>query len=230
MGTKTERGEGAVRHYPMMVHLESKPCLVVGGGQVAERKIGRLLAACAPVTVIAPSCTAAVEAWRREGRIVLLKRPFAPDDVRDAVIVIAATSDANVNLSVYQACLPHQWVNIADRPDLCTFTVPSVVERGDLQIAISTGGHNPGLAKKLRRQLEQQIGPEYEEYTRFLGEMRRRVLALSLEEREKRALLAALLDDRFFHWTKTGELSRRDREAERLISEKIKSDAHRGEP
>ncbi|MFD2368987.1 bifunctional precorrin-2 dehydrogenase/sirohydrochlorin ferrochelatase [Brevibacillus sp. GCM10020057] len=217
-----------MRHYPMMVNLQNKPCLVVGGGQVAERKIDRLLAAGASVTVVAPSCTAAVEAWMHQGRIALARRPFVPEDVRDAVIVIAATGDADVNLSVYRSCLPHQWVNIVDRPDLCTFTVPSVVERGDLQIAISTGGHNPGLARKLRQQLERSIGPEYAEYTRFLGEMRRRVLALSLEEKKKRAILAELLDDRLFDWTMKGELGWRDREAEKVIREQSKSDASDG--
>lgn len=218
-----------MRHYPMMVNLHNKPCLVVGGGRVAERKIGSLLAAGASVTVVAPFCTEAVEAWALEGRMALARRPFAPEDVRDAVIVIAATSDADVNLSVYQSCQPHQWVNIVDRPDLCTFTVPSVVERGDLQIAISTGGHNPGLAKKLRRQLELTVGPEYEEYTRFLGEMRRRVLALPLAETKKRAILAQLLDDRFLDWTKTGELGWRNLEADRVIREQSKSGAREEE-
>ncbi|QUO40707.1 bifunctional precorrin-2 dehydrogenase/sirohydrochlorin ferrochelatase [Brevibacillus composti] len=206
-----------MRLYPMMVNLEGKRCLVVGGGRVAERKIDKLLAAGAEIAVVAPSCTAAVAKWAREERLFLYRRPFAPEDTRHALIVIAATDDPDVNLAVYQACASHQWVNIADRPDLCSFTVPSVVERGDLQIAISTGGHNPGLAKKLRRQMEAHIGPEYEEYTAFLGAMRRRVLELSLDDRQKREILSALLDDRFLCWTKSGERERRDLEAERII-------------
>lgn len=208
-------------YYPMMVQLRQKRCLVVGGGQIAERKIGSLLAAGADdVTVVSPSVTDTILTWGHSGKTVVHLRSFEPVDVQDAVIVIAATNDSAVNLAVHDACLPHQWINIVDRPDLCTFTVPSLVERGDLQIAISTGGHNPGLAKKLRRQLEQWIGPEYEAYTLFLGEMRRQVRALDLHEKDKRAILSELLDDRFLHWTKTGETRRRDQEAAMLLKKK----------
>lgn len=225
MGSATE-GARPMKHYPMMVNLHGKRCLVVGGGRVAERKIGSLLASGADVMVVSPACTDQVAAWASTGQITLVARTFVPEDVREAVIIVAAANDPAVNLSVHQACLPHQWVNIADRPDLCTFTVPSVVERGDLQIAISTGGHNPGLAKKLRRQLEEWIGPEYEDYTRFLGELRRRVLALSLDEQDKRTILAELLDDRFLHWTKTGETAKRDQEAMQLIDTITQSSRH----
>ncbi|MEJ8545519.1 precorrin-2 dehydrogenase/sirohydrochlorin ferrochelatase family protein [Brevibacillus borstelensis] len=206
-----------MRLYPMMANLQGKRCLVVGGGRVAERKIAGLLDAGADVVVVSPACSHAIEEWAKAGGIALFRRPFSPEDVRDALIVVAATNDPAVNLDVYQACGPHQWVNVIDRPDLCSFTVPSVVERGDLQIAISTGGHNPGLAKKLRQQVEMDIGPEYAEYTAFLGAVRSRVLALSLDEKRKRKLLSELLDDRFLQWTKTGEWERRNLEAERII-------------
>jgi precorrin-2 dehydrogenase/sirohydrochlorin ferrochelatase len=92
-----------------------------------------------------------------------------------------------------------------------------VVERGDVQIAISTGGQNPGLAKKLRRQLEEWVGPEYGAYTQFLGEMRQRILGMNLGEREKRVTLTELLDDRFLLWTRSGEFERRNQEAEKLL-------------
>ncbi|ELK41317.1 precorrin-2 dehydrogenase/ferrochelatase [Brevibacillus agri BAB-2500] len=208
-----------MRPYAMMVNLENKRCAVVGGGQVAERKIASLLAAGAAVSVVSPSCTALIREWEQAGKLTLRLRPFVPEDVADAVLVIAATSDPAVNLAVYEACGPQQWVNVADRPDLCSFTVPSVVERGDLTVAISTGGNNPGLAKKMRRQLEAWIGPEYEDYTLFLGKMRRRVLALDkLSPANKRAILAELLDDRFLHWTRSGEIERRDRDAEAVVA------------
>ncbi|MDF2681288.1 MAG: precorrin-2 dehydrogenase/ferrochelatase [Brevibacillus sp.] len=206
-----------MRHYPMMVNLQQKRCLVVGGGQVAERKIRSLLEAGADVSVVAPSCTEQIKAWSQEGQISFQQRPFEQADVVHAVLIIAATSEPDVNLAVYEACQPHQWINIVDRPDLCTFTVPAVVERGDLQIAISTGGQNPGLAKKLRRQLEEWVGPEYGAYTQFLGEMRQRILGMNLGEREKRVILTELLDDRFLLWTRSGEFERRNQEAEKLL-------------
>lgn len=208
-------------HYAMMVNLQNKRCLVVGGGQVAERKIGSLLAAGAAVTVVTPSCTEAIQEWAHTGQLTVVLRPFSPQDVAKAVLIIAATNDPTVNFSVYQACEPHQWINIVDRPDLCSFTVPSVVERGELQIAVTTGGNNPGLAKKMRRQLEEWIGPEYEDYTLFLGKMRRQVLAQSMCESDKRSILAELLDDRFYHWTKSGETERRDQEAQALLVKRL---------
>ncbi|WP_409177598.1 bifunctional precorrin-2 dehydrogenase/sirohydrochlorin ferrochelatase [Brevibacillus fortis] len=208
-------------HYAMMVNLQNKRCLVVGGGQVAERKIGSLLAAGADVTVVSPSCTATILEWAHAKKLMVALRPFTSQDVDEAVLIIAATSDPAVNLAVYEACRPHQWINIVDRPDLCSFTVPSVVARGDLQIAISTGGNNPGLAKKMRRQLEAWVGPEYEDYTLFLGSMRRQVLSLAVSEADKRAILAELLDDRFLQWTKNGETGRRDRDAEALLNKRL---------
>lgn len=205
-------------YYLMFVKLTGKQCLVVGAGKVAQRKIAGLLAAEASVTVVSPSVTPTVEEWSVTGRIMLHRRVFHPEDVQGMAVIVAAASDPAVNLAVYEAALPQQWVNIVDRPDLCSFVVPAVVERGDLQIAISTGGQNPGLAKKLRSEWEERLGAEYEEYTRFLGEMRRRLLSLGLEEEEKRSILAALLDERFYHWTKSGQIERRDREAEKLFT------------
>jgi precorrin-2 dehydrogenase/sirohydrochlorin ferrochelatase len=202
----------------MFVKLTGKQCLVVGAGKVAQRKIAGLLAAEADVTVVSPSVTPTVEEWSVTGRIMLHRRVFHPEDVQGMAVIVAAASDPAVNLAVYEAALPQQWVNIVDRPDLCSFVVPAVVERGDLQIAISTGGQNPGLAKKLRSEWEERLGAEYEDYTRFLGEMRRRLLSLGLEEEEKRSILAALLDERFYHWTKSGQIERRDREAEKLFT------------
>lgn len=203
--------------YPMFVNLTDKRCLVVGAGKVAERKIASLLSAGAKVTVVSLSCTPVIQQWSDEARLTLHLRAFSPEDVQEMTIIIAATSDAAANLAVHQACRPHQWVNIADRPDLCSFFVPAMVERGDLQVAISTGGANPGLAKKLRRRVEEWIGPEYESYTQFLGEMRQQVLSLGLGEEEKQIILRELLDDRFFQWILNGEIERRDREAKELL-------------
>jgi precorrin-2 dehydrogenase / sirohydrochlorin ferrochelatase len=204
--------------YPMFASLAGKPCLVVGAGKVAERKITSLLAAGAYVTVVSLTCTASILELADAGRLTIHHRHFIPEDVREMVIVIAATNDATTNLAVHEACLPHQWVNIVDRPQLCSFVVPALVERGELQVAISTGGANPGLAKKMRRQIEMWIGPEYEAYTLFLKERRKQILSLSLSEKEKQLILRELLEDRFFQWTQTGEIERRDREAAELIN------------
>jgi precorrin-2 dehydrogenase/sirohydrochlorin ferrochelatase len=204
--------------YPMMVFLKEKKCLVVGGGKVAERKIRSLLDTGADLHVVSPACTLRIEEWAQSGRLTLYKRPFQPEDVKGAALLLAATDNPAVNLSVYQAMEPWQWINMADRPDLSTFIVPSTLERGSLQVAVSTGGHYPGLAKKLRHQLEEWMGLEYGDYVAFLGEMRERILGLPLDETRRRELLAQLLDDRFLQWTMEGRVEERNREAERLLS------------
>ncbi|MFY0543585.1 precorrin-2 dehydrogenase/sirohydrochlorin ferrochelatase family protein [Brevibacillus sp. H7] len=203
----------------MMTSLKGKRCLVVGGGKVAERKISSLLDTGADIWVVSPACSSRIEEWANNGSLTLHRRRFHPEDVKGAALLIAATDDPSVNLSVYQAMEPWQWINIADRPDLCTFFVPSTLERGSLQIAVSTGGNNPGLAKKLRSQLEAWVGQEYGDYLSFLGGMRAKVLGLPLNEERKRKLLEQLLDDRFLQMTMEGRIEARNREAERLFSE-----------
>lgn len=205
-------------YYPMMANLTRKRCVVVGGGTVAERKIKSLIRACAEVIVISPRFTDQIKKWQEEGFISLFHRPFKKEDLEGAVLVIAATNQASVNYQVYEAIQPNQWINIVDRPDLCSFIVPALVERGDIQIAVSTGGQNPGLTKKLKKQIAEWLGPEYEEYVRFLGQMRNVVLSLPLPQKRKEALLQELLDDRFLEWTREGKMEWRAKEAQRLFA------------
>lgn len=207
--------------YAMFAKLQGKPCVVVGGGTVAERKIASLLAAQAAVKVISPNCTGQIARWSAEECIRYISRPFEPSDLSGAMIVIAASSDAEVNLQVYRSAEPHQWVNIVDRPDLCTFTVPAVAERGDIRIAISTGGMNPGFAKKLKGVIEQIIGPEYGEHIGFLGQARKRIISLHLPARTQHKLLEHLLDDSFLELTRMGKHRIRDRLAGQLIEEQL---------
>jgi len=201
----------------MMASLKEKKCLVVGGGKVAERKIGALLDTGADLHVVSPVCTRQIQDWAEQGRLTLHERPFEAKDVKGAALLFAATDNPAVNLAVYEAREPWQWINLADRPDLSTFVVPSTLQRGSLQVAVSTGGSYPGLAKKLRQQLEARIGDEYGAYVSFLGEMRAHILRLPLDEQRRRERLAALLDDRFLQWTVEGNIAQRDREAERLL-------------
>ncbi|MEW9668924.1 bifunctional precorrin-2 dehydrogenase/sirohydrochlorin ferrochelatase [Ammoniphilus sp. 3BR4] len=210
-----------MKSYPLMIKLDGKRCLIVGGGQVAERKIKGLLQTGAEILVVCIQCTERIREWAEQGKLHLVLRAFREEDVQDAMVIIAATDKPEINLQVYRAASACPLVNIVDRPDLCTFTVPSTVERGDIQIAISTGGNYPGLSMKLRKQFEQWIGPEYEAYITFLGEMRKKILALGFKSQDKRALLKQMLDDRFLTWTKERQLERRNSEAEKLIREAV---------
>jgi precorrin-2 dehydrogenase/sirohydrochlorin ferrochelatase len=145
--------------YPVNLVLDGRDCLVVGGGRIALRKVDGLLACGARVRVVAPRIDP--ELGARPG-VACEHRAWAPADMEGAWLVIAATDDPAVNRAVYEAGeRVGTWVNGADDPDNCAFTLPSVVRRGDLQVTVSTGGRSPALATWLRRRLEGEIGPEY---------------------------------------------------------------------
>ncbi len=145
--------------YPVNLVLDGRLCLVVGGGKIALRKVEGLRACGGRVRVVAPAVVP--ELLRLDG-VAVDQRPWRPEDLDGMWLVIAATDDPAVNRAVYDAGQrAGVWVNGADDPANCSFTLPSVVRRGDLQIAVSTGGRSPALATWLRRRLEGQIGPEY---------------------------------------------------------------------
>jgi precorrin-2 dehydrogenase/sirohydrochlorin ferrochelatase len=145
--------------YPVNLVLDGRPCLVVGGGRIALRKVEGLLACGAQVRVVAPRIDADL---RAVAGVTVDERPWRPDDMAGAWLVIAATDDPAVNAAVFDAGQREGiWVNGADDPANCSFTLPSVVRRGDLQVAVSTGGRSPALSSWLRRRLEAEIGPEY---------------------------------------------------------------------
>jgi precorrin-2 dehydrogenase/sirohydrochlorin ferrochelatase len=164
--------------YPIFANLTDKPCLVVGGGAVAERKVEDLRLAGARVTVVAPALTPRLQELAGAGEIVNLGETFRPEQVAGMALVLAATDDPEVNAQVSAAAQSAAiWVNVADAPEFCTFIVPAKVRRGDLTVAISTGGASPALARKLRQEMEQRFGPEYGPYLALLKTVRARLLA-----------------------------------------------------
>lgn len=177
-----------MKYYPLCLNISGKRCVVVGGGNVAERKVRRLLECGARVEVIAMALTPALEALKGEGRIVHRDGPYEGSFLSGACLVIGATDDGNVNGQIAEDArrlgIP---VNIVDDPARCDFILPSVVEQGDLQISISTGGKSPALARKLREELEGRYGPEYAVLLDILGDLRRKVLAdpASVENQER---------------------------------------------
>jgi precorrin-2 dehydrogenase/sirohydrochlorin ferrochelatase len=167
-----------VKTYPIFAVIENKPCLVVGGGAVGERKVHDLVAAGARVTVVSPALTPELAALADRGAIRYLPADFTEAQVEGMALVMAATDDPEVNARVSAAAQARAiWVNVADEPEYCTFIVPAQVRRGDLTLAISTGGASPALARQLREELQQHFGPEYGPYLDLLQRVRTRVLA-----------------------------------------------------
>jgi precorrin-2 dehydrogenase/sirohydrochlorin ferrochelatase len=166
--------------------------VVVGGGQVAHRRVAGLVDARAHVTVVSPEVTPALEALVEPGSVTWLRRRYERGDLDGAWYAVAATDDAEVNAAVFEdAEAAGVWVNGADDPAHCSFTLPSVVRRGALQLTVSTGGRSPALARWLRERLESEIGPEYEVLLDLLADERQSIRAAgrSTEDLDWRAAL-----------------------------------------
>ena len=143
--------------------VRGRRVVVVGAGRIAGRKIEPLLDLGADVLVVAPSVTPEIRAWADSGRCRLVEREFRPADLDDAWLALTATDDPAVNAAVYAAGEERRlWVNSADDPANCSFTMMSVIRRADLVVAVGTGGRSPALAAYLRRFLNEELGPEYE--------------------------------------------------------------------
>jgi len=164
--------------YPIFLNLQERRCLVVGGGEVALRKVQSLFKNGARVTVVAPTATEFLRRMASKGEIALSLRKYRESDLEGAFMVIAATSDRKVNSAVsMDARRRGVLVNVVDSPGECDFYVPSVVARGDLVLAVSTGGKSPALARKIREDLERAYGPEYDRFLRLMGIVRRKIMA-----------------------------------------------------
>ena len=190
--------------FPIFLKLDGRRCLVVGAGKVAEGKIAGLLEAGACVDVVAPAAVPQIKTWASDGVINWQVQDFQPFHLDHAALVIAATSSSKVNSEVFQqARLRNVLCNSVDDPANCDFYYPAVVNRGDLQIAISTNGRSPALAQRLRRELEVQFGPEYDAWVSELGAARDQLLAASGDSEIRRRLLHELASPEAFVSRKT---------------------------
>src|SRR5262249_17761772 len=184
--------------YPVNLIVAGRRCVVVGAGRIAARKIDALLAAGADVHVVAPRLGDQVRAWRDDQRVTVDERGFEPADLEGAWLAAAATDDRAVNRAVFDAGAERRvWVNSADDPDNCSFTLMSVIRRGDLVVSIGTGGRSPALAAWLKERITAELGPEYETLLELLSEERESMRAdgRSTEDADwKRALDSGMLD------------------------------------
>ncbi|HSR62823.1 MAG TPA: siroheme synthase CysG [Gammaproteobacteria bacterium] len=174
-------------YLPVFLHLADKPCLVIGGGMVAARKIQRLLKAGAKVEVVAPELCAELQHLAGEGRINHVQGNFDREQLRGMSLVIAATDDESINRRVSEeAQTQHIPVNVVDNPALCTFIMPSVVDRSPVQIAISTGGASPVLARLMRARLETLVPASYGRLAEVMARFRQRARERFPKMRERR--------------------------------------------
>jgi len=164
--------------FPAFLKLAGRRCLVAGAGPIAEEKIAGLLLAGAEVRVVAPRATPQVRAWARAKTIHWDARPFRPADLAGAFLAVAATSSPALHAEIYASARRRGILcNVADDPEHCDFYYGAVVRRGALQIAISTEGHSPALAQRLKKEIARQIGPQYESWLAEIGEIRKQLFA-----------------------------------------------------
>jgi len=168
----------AMRYYPVNLDIRNRRCLVVGGGPIGSRKTLALLGCGASVTVVSPDATERLVTLSDNREIELKRRTYRSSDPKGMFLVIGATDDDLLNRQVHDdAERLGILCNIADRPEICSFILPAVVNRGDLVIAISTSGKSPAFAKQLRLELAERFGDEYAEFLELMGAIRRQLLS-----------------------------------------------------
>jgi precorrin-2 dehydrogenase/sirohydrochlorin ferrochelatase len=183
-----------MQYHPVYLDLRGRPCVVIGGGEGAARKVESLLAAGARVTVVSPELTAALAALAETHEIMHHLRPYRHGDLAGAAVAYAATGDDAVHAEVAaEAAVAGVWLNVVDRAHLSSFIAPAVATRGPVSVAISTGGASPALARHLREKVEEAIGPEYGLAATILGKLRPLVQEAHAEQGARRAVFASLI-------------------------------------
>ncbi|MEM7828717.1 MAG: bifunctional precorrin-2 dehydrogenase/sirohydrochlorin ferrochelatase [Candidatus Aenigmatarchaeota archaeon] len=192
-----------MRYYPINLNIKGKKCLVIGGGGVAERKVEVLLKCGALVTVISPTITERIRELVEDGKIEYICRSYRRGDLNGYFLAISATDSSEVNDQVWKEAEEiGLLLNVVDNPEKCHFTVPSVIQRGDLLITISTSGKSPALSRKLREDLERIIGDEYGIFLDILGSIRKRISVVAGSPEERKGVFDELVNSPIIQWIK----------------------------
>jgi precorrin-2 dehydrogenase/sirohydrochlorin ferrochelatase len=204
--------------YPINLQISRQPCMVVGGGSVAERKVAALLSAGGIVTIVSPHLTSYLTALAKDKTIIHIDRGYQQGDIKDYFIVICASDNGEVNkLAAEEGISAGALVNVADAPELGNFSVPSQISHGDLLLTISTGGKSPALAKRLREELEERYGPEYGIYLELVAKARTKIKRRFSTAKERESFWRETLDQEVIILLKEGKI----KEAEAKINNAI---------
>jgi siroheme synthase-like protein len=188
-------GTPVPRYLPVALNLESRPVLVVGAGKVGSEKVLDFLERGAQVTVVSPEALEPVRVAAADGRVRWEERRYSPGDAEGYFLVMVATDDPETNAAVFaEASARGQLVNVCDDPEHCNVIFASKIERGPLTVSIFTHGTSPALSRRVRRELERVLGPEYGEFARWLAEIRPRVLSQpGLTQPQRQAIFERLV-------------------------------------
>lgn len=193
-----------MNYFPLLMNVDYKKVVIVGGGHVARQKIEALLPTKALITVVSLSVTETVQQYVSDGLVTWKERAFESADLDDATLVFAVTNDEEVNNAVEEATQHWQLLSRADAKGRVDFINPAVVRRGEFVVTVSTSGASPGLTRKVKADLAEQFGDHYASYVSFLKEARQQVLQVFTGDAKKQ-VLAELLDPKLLQWMEQGE-------------------------
>lgn len=216
------RGTSKMPYYPVFIDLRDQHVLVVGGGEVAERKIRNLQTHDCRISIASQHLSSYLEDLVERGAIHLIDLDSLDEALGRFFMVIAATDDPSFNSRIASKAKEHGiLVNSVDQPQDCTFIMPSIVRAGELQIAISTGGKSPALAKKIRGELEKRFGPEYASLAELLGLIRRELLAKGKPSQDNKIIFERLVNSRLVALIKKGDIEGVKRSLSSLLGEEL---------
>lgn len=193
-----------MNYFPLLMNLDYKKVVIVGGGHVARQKAEALLPTKAQVSLISPTVTEKLQQYINKGLLTWKEKSFEPADLDDAALIFAVTNDEEVNNAVEEAAQHWQLLSRADAKGRVDFINPAVVRRGEFVLTVSTSGGSPGLTRKVKGELAEQYGEQYAQYVSFLKEARQRILE-KVTGNEKKQLLAELLDPQVLEWMEQGD-------------------------
>ncbi len=209
-----------MRYYPVNLDIRNQNCLVVGGGGVGKRKILTLLECGARVTVVSPKISNEIKALSKDRHIELKERNYRSSDLEGMFLVIGATDNEEANRQISNdAERARILCNIADRPQECSFVLPAIVKQGDLVIAISTSGKSPAFAKRLRRKLSGEFGPEYGKFLDLMGAIRNKLLQNGKSPEAHKHMFEQLIDEGLLELIKHNNGKRINTLLERVLGE-----------
>ncbi|MFB3897817.1 MAG: bifunctional precorrin-2 dehydrogenase/sirohydrochlorin ferrochelatase [bacterium] len=205
--------------YPISLDIKNKPCLVIGGGEVALRKINSLLSCQAKITVVSPQFHPEILKLAKAKQIQIINRKYQTADLTKMILVIGATNDTKVNQQIAEEAKKKSiLVNIVDVPALCNFQVPASIRRGDLLITISTNGKSPALSKYLRKQLEEQFGPEYTEYLELLDKWRTKLIHDIPQGKQREQIFQAIIESDILDLLQAGLKKEAEQRIQQIVS------------
>jgi precorrin-2 dehydrogenase / sirohydrochlorin ferrochelatase len=207
-------------YYPAILDIAGRTAVVVGAGKVGEGKIDGLLQAGADVRVVSLKATATVREWAADGRIELRLRGYETSDLDDAFLVVAATEDNPTNVRVFEDAEARRMLcNVVDVTHLCNFILPSIVRRGDLAIAVSTGGASPAMARRIRLSLAQCYGDEYAAAMQLLGSLREELKEMYPAPGDRKILFERIVYSDFMVMVRAGDAEGLEAWVQRCIDE-----------